>query len=582
MNIVMAQLNPIIGDLENNTKKIIDIIENIHSDIDFLIFPETVITGYPCLDLLERIAFIDVQNEYLEKIKEATKTRLFSPYSGKFNVVIGAFSKNEGNGKSLYNSLYVFRDGKEILKYNKVCLPTYNIFDEYRHCEPGDKSQFLNQKNVMMWKGKVFSFLICEDALSSDRDDRSFYQYDPVKETLNCNEDMDYLITINASPSNLGKFQLRERIYKNIVKKYNITAVYVNQVGAQDEIIFDGQSFIMAPDGLFTYVCRELKEEVTEQNLNSTGRHWANSINYIKEKFHHDHLIYGLREFFHKQGFTKAVFGCSGGIDSAVIGYLASKALGPENVTAITIPSKISSLGSVGDSVTLCNNLGIQLKTFPIGDLFEHYLEVRKEAFGEYPRKGITRQNIQPKFRTMVQIDWANDNDALFLNCSNKSELTFGYGSISGDLEGSISVLGGIWKTDVFKLARYINKINGKEIIPEVIISKFPSAELEPGMKDTDSLPEYDIADCIGKLFIEQDHMDPEDIKFCQSYLRENSNKEEVEKAIDRIDRNQFKRNQFCSILRVNSKDFGVGRKYPIVHKYNVLKYGHPLLDLFN
>ncbi len=241
----MAQLNPIIGDLVGNTQKIISIIKENNHDVDFIVFPETAITGYPPLDLLDREGFIEEQEEYLNLIKDATKTSAYT-FCKPFNVVIGAFSENALNGKALYNSLYVFRDGETILKYNKVCLPTYNIFDELRHCEPGNR----NQHNVIVWKERNVAFFICEDALSSKREEngRSLYKFDPVEDTFKNFEGIDYVISINASPSNIGKFQLRERVFKNISKRHGVTCVYLNQVGAQDGIVFDGQSFITNKD----------------------------------------------------------------------------------------------------------------------------------------------------------------------------------------------------------------------------------------------------------------------------------------------------------------------------------------------
>jgi NAD+ synthetase len=457
-----------------------------------------------------------------------------------------------------------------------MCLPTYNIFDELRHCEPGYKYQ----QNVMVWKQHTIAFFICEDALSSKREDggRSLYKNDPVEDTFEKYENIDYVISINASPSNIGKFQLRERIFKRICKDHNVHAVYVNQVGSHDEVVYDGQSFIMNPEGKLLWVSEPLKECVDEVVIEHCKPVLMPSINCFKEKLYYEHAILGIKDFFHKQGFKKAVVACSGGIDSAVVLALAVDALGPENVEAITMPSKVSSAGSVDDSKTLCDNLGVNLYKFPIFTINDQFVDTYSNWLGAL-NGPVTKQNIQPKIRTMCAMAFSNENGHLFLNSSNKTELTFGYGTMYGDLGGAVSPLGDIWKDDVFALARYINKIKNREVIPVAIIDKIPSAELEVGQIDENDLGSYEVANAVGRLFIEQSMLSEEEKIICQITLKEKSNKEAVEKLIRRIDRNEHKRQQFGVIIRMRGKAFGMGRKMPIVQRHD--NRNHPLLDLF-
>ncbi len=301
-------------------------------------------------------------------------------------------------------------------------------------------------------------------------------------------------------------------------------------------------------------------------------------INYCKEQLYYEHAIVGIKDFFLKQGFKKAVVACSGGIDSAVVLALAVDALGKDNVEAITMPSKVSSAGSVDDSETLCNNLGVKLHKFPIASVNENFVDTYSNWVGTL-NGPVTKQNIQPKLRTMCAMAFSNENGHLFLNCSNKTELTFGYGTMYGDLAGAISPLGDVWKDDVFALARYINKIKHTEIIPNAIINKIPSAELEPGQIDENDLGSYEVANAVGRLFIEQSMLTQEEKIVCQITVRTKSSPDAVLKLLRRIDRNEHKRQQFGVIIRMRTKAFGSGRVMPIVQKHN---YGnHPLLQLF-
>lgn len=558
LKIRTAQLNPIIGDLGGNTDKIIKIIsDTLNSDTDLLIFPETCITGYPPKDLLDKSGFIESQNEWLSKIIKSTVS------NSNLFVVIGAYSFNQNPGKKLYNSLYVINNGKIVLCYNKVCLPTYNIFDEYRHTEPGSMAQ----SNVLKINGSNVGFLICEDALSSYRDiNNPLYNFNPVDALMTSYNGINVLVTINASPSNHGKFNLRNSVFKKICQQHNITSIYVNQCGSNDDVIFDGQSFIMNQEGELITVHPMFSESFIDTDLSKENKEvYVPTINVNKDKFIYQHLVFGIQEYFHKQGFKKAVVGSSGGIDSAVVLALAVSALGKENVTAITMPSKVSSDGSVSDSGMLCKNLGIQLHNFPIGDAYNNFFGLFYDIFGN-SNADITEQNLQARLRSNILFAYSNKFGSLVLNTSNKTEMAVGYGTLYGDISGALGVIGDIYKTEVFSLARYINKVMGN-VIPEAIISKEPSAELAPGQKDSDDLPGYDLLDPIVKLYIEGDFLEKEEVDNLKSIISEaNISKEYVQKVLNRIDKNDFKRGLFPT-LRVSIKSFGFGRQIPIVKK---------------
>ena len=471
MKIALAQLNYIIGDFEGNTNKIIEAIheaEKKHADI--VAFAELAVTGYPPRDFLEFNDFIKKSEECIEKIKQ---------YTANIAVVIGSPSRNpELEGKDLFNSVYFLFEGKEILRQHKALLPTYDIFDEYRYFEPA------KQFGVVDFKGKKIALNVCED-LWNLGNENPLYTVNPMDEILGF--DPDFIINISASPFNYDQAVNRKNVLRANVERYRIPLFYVNQVGAQTELIFDGGSMAWSPDGTvyeeLTYFIEELRvfdlQEVIAGNQNLEQR---------KEKMEliFEALLLGIRDYFGKMGLKKAVIALSGGLDSAVTVALAAEALGKENVMAILMPSQFSSDHSVTDSIELAENLDIRYEIIKIEEIYDVINEKLKPMFGDLPFN-VTEENIQARIRGLLVMAVSNKFGHILLNTTNKSEMAVGYGTLYGDLAGGLSVIGDVYKTEVFDLARYINR--DREIIPLNIINKKPSAELRPNQFDTDSLP---------------------------------------------------------------------------------------------
>jgi NAD+ synthase (glutamine-hydrolysing) len=544
MKIALAQLNYHIGNFESNTQKIIASIEKARTlGADLVVFAELAICGYPPRDFLEFSEFIELCEESVARVAAAT--------SG-IGVIIGAPTKNPRvEGKDLFNSAYFIADGEVQTIVNKALLPTYDVFDEYRYFEPATEFACIE------FRGTKIALTICEDLWNIN--DNPLYISAPMDELVK--ESPDLMINIAASPFSYKHDDDRFKVLSDNCKKYDLPLLYVNQVGAQTEIIFDGGSFVFDREGRMLDQMRYFEEEVKVFEY-ANGR-----IAGLEPKEYspmedveqiHQALILGIRDYFYKSGFDKAVLGLSGGIDSAVVCALAAEALGPQNVLAVLMPSRYSTDHSVKDAEDLVKKLGCKQEIVPIKDAADAFEKMLAPAFKGLPFS-VAEENIQARARAVVVMAFSNKFGYVLLNTSNKSECAVGYGTLYGDMAGAISVLGDVYKTQVYQLARYLNR-NG-EIIPENSIVKPPSAELRPDQKDSDSLPDYDVLDRLLFEYVELR-------KSSREIIAAGFDEELVKKVIKMVNRAEFKRYQTPPILRVSPKAFGMGRRMPIVGKY--------------
>lgn len=552
MNVTLAQLNFTVGDLTGNSKQIVDVMRggSIH-DNDLVVFPELSITGYPPLDLVDNSSFISAQLNTLDYILRRTND-VDCPF------VLGYIERNEGPGKGLYNSAAVCYRGKIMHNYRKRLLPTYDIFDEARYFEPG------KEIGLFTLYGFRIGLLICEDAWYNNK----LYTLNPVKELYNAKADM--IISINASPSIVDKHEYRKEMISGLSKQYYMPIFYVNQVGGNDDIVFDGNSF--ATDA-FGNICGHTKRfEPAILSLQYMGKHLSVDQNYNEgtyksdAQFFYEQAVCGIREYVRKCGFKGVVIGESGGIDSAVVTALAVAALGKDNVVGITMPSQYSSTGSYEDSQVLCDNLGVRLYTYPIKSSFDLIMEQFNGVFDTAPA-GVTEQNIQARIRGQVLMAFSNRYGNMVLSTGNKSEVSVGYSTLYGDACGGMAPISDLYKMEVYTVAKYINDLAGTTVIPQAIIDKEPSAELAPGQKDTDNLPPYPILDAILKLNIEGELLGDEEKKACQDII-DIKNLDYVEKTLRLMTGAEFKRRQAAIGIKMHQKSFGYGRRVPIAQKW--------------
>jgi NAD+ synthase (glutamine-hydrolysing) len=548
MKIALAQLDYHIGNfLENTTNIVLEIKKAQQFDIDLMVFSELSICGYPPLDLLERRDFIQDCIDEIHKIARICK---------KIGVLIGGPSFNEDpKGKLLFNSVYFLNDGQVKDIFHKSLLPTYDIFDEYRYFEPN------NDFHILEFRGKKIAVTICEDLwddqpFESEFARRRLYKVSPMKELSKFNP--DFIINTAASPYSHSRIGLKKDIFINKSKKYNLPVIYVNQVGAQTQLIFEGGSLAINKNGKIVEQLKYFVPDIRTVNLEDLLSDGKPVVFEEPDriKMIHDALITGIRGYFNKMGFSKAVVGLSGGIDSAVTTVLAARSLGPDKVHALLMPSEYSSSHSISDSVELAEKLGITYDTLNIQETFNQFKDSLETVFKDLP-EDITEENIQSRIRGVFLMAFSNKFGHILLNTSNKSEAAVGYGTLYGDMAGGLSVLGDVYKTDVYALARFMNRKS--EIVPENIITKPPSAELKPDQKDTDSLPDYDILDKILFEYIERQQSATEIEGFDLDLVRE---------IIRKVNINEYKRYQTPPILRISSKAFGYGRRIPLVAKY--------------
>lgn len=552
MKITLAQLNYYIGDFEGNLKKILNAVLRARDlGSDLVVFSELSICGYPPLDLLEREDFITTCNRYIERISESIDS--------KIGVLVGGPEFNrQKEGKLLFNSVFFLLDGKVQQVFRKSLLPTYDIFDEYRYFEPN------REFKVLEYKGKRLAITICEDLWDEQPFESEFsrsrlYTTNPLEELTGYNPDV--IINLAASPFAHRKMEAKQSIFTGKAARYGLPLLYCNQVGAQTELIFEGGSLAINSKGdvikrlaFFQedFMLFDLDELARETPIPAEGE-IPDRISMVA-----DGLICGIRDYFGKMKFRSATLGLSGGIDSAVTLALAAEALGPENMHVLLLPSQYSSSHSIEDSVQLAKNLGVRYDILPIESVFNRFRDTLQPLFGELP-EDITEENIQARIRSALLMALSNKFGNILLNTSNKSETAVGYGTLYGDMSGGLSVLGDVYKTDVYLLAKYFNR--EKEVIPENIITKPPSAELKPDQKDTDSLPPYYELDRILEAYIEKQLP-------AEKVAAMGFDKNLVGRIIGMVNQNEYKRYQSPPILRVSSKAFGVGRRLPLVAKY--------------
>jgi NAD+ synthase (glutamine-hydrolysing) len=543
MKIVMAQLNYTIGDMNGNAGKIIDTIR-ANPQADLVIFSELCVTGYYPRDLLYRDGFLARQQAALDEIANATRA-----FDGA--VVIGAVLANPSDGKPFTNSLLVLQDGVVTYQYNKQLLPTYGVFDEARHFEPGNSTGFLRIKC------KNIGFLICEDAWEDD--EHPLYDRNPVRQLSAL--DLDLVVSINASPCNVYKHAARHAVIRNVAYQVEAPVVYVNQVGGIDDLVFDGGSVVFDAQRQCLAQAPFYEEAVLAIDL-------ADATPAVLQEPEPLPLIAlqlrrGLIDYVAKCGFKKIVVGSSGGIDSAVVLALATWALGADHVTAITMPSAYSSAGSVDDSKALCDALKIPLFTYPIREQFTLDVANYTAQFGE-PPGALAQENLQARIRGMLLMTYSNTTGAMVLTTGNKSESSVGYCTFGGDTLGGLALIGDLYKMEVFALARYLNAdIFGREVIPEAIITKAPSAELAPDQRDEDSLPPYPQLDAVLRLFIEGDLLPTSERQACEATVAQMA-ASEVERVHKLVDRNEYKRRMAAPVIRVQRRSFGFDRQIPI------------------
>jgi NAD+ synthase (glutamine-hydrolysing) len=544
MKIALAQLNCHIGNFESNTKNIIAAIGNAKQQgADLVVFPELSVCGYPPRDFLEFSEFIGLCEEAAQQIAGVCTD---------IACIIGLPTKNPNvKGKDLFNSAYFIENGKVKAVVNKALLPNYDIFDEYRYFEPALSF------NCIEFKGQKIALTICEDLWNIN--DNPLYISNPMDVLIE--QKPDLMINIAASPFSYTHDDERIKILSDNSLKYNLPLLYVNQVGSQTEIIFDGGSLAFSEKGDLLDELKYFEEDLRVFEFND-GRILNKKVIEHEvltdiEQIHHA-LILGIKDYFRKSGFTKAVLGLSGGIDSAIVCALAAEALGPENVMAVLMPSEYSTGHSVQDALDLVENLQCKHEIIPIKEATIAYDNMMKPVFKDLPFN-IAEENIQARCRAIIVMAMSNKFGYILLNTSNKSECAVGYGTLYGDMAGAIGVLGDVYKTQVYQLANYINR--EREIIPQNSIIKPPSAELRPGQKDSDSLPEYDVLDKILFEYVELK-------KSSREIIAKGFDEATVRRILKMVNVAEFKRYQTPPILRVSPKAFGMGRRMPIVGKY--------------
>ena len=558
MKIFLAQQNYHIGNFDSNTQKIIDAIETAKQQGgDLIVFSELSVCGYAPRDFLEFDDFIKKSYDAIDIIKQHADT---------IGVLVGAPDRNPvKKGKDLFNAAFLLYENKIKGIAHKTCLPNYDVFDEYRYFEPA------YEWSVMEFKGKKLAVTICEDIWNLG--DNPLYRNCPMDELMK--QQPDVMINLSASPFDYTHDEDRKVTIKANVVKYRLPLFYCNAIGSQTEIVFDGaslvfdkaanlcgqlpmfseaiQSFILNDDGTIDAPIIEAASRMADKEMEP--RQLEEKLNI---KLVHNAIVLGIKDYFLKMGFTKAIIGSSGGIDSAVTLALACTALGKENVRAVLMPSQFSTNHSLNDAEQLSLNLDNTYDIIPIGNIYDSFLDELKPVFKELPFS-VAEENIQSRSRGNVLMAIANKFGYILLNTSNKSELATGYGTLYGDMAGGLGVLGDCYKLQVYALAKYINR--EKEIIPNNIISKPPSAELRPGQKDSDSLPDYEVLDKILYQYIER-RQGPKEIKV------QGFDTDLVDRILKMVNLNEYKRNQFCPIIRISPKAFGVGRRMPIVGKY--------------
>lgn len=555
----MAQINPTVGDFAGNLRKITEFVERAAAArVALVMFPELSTCGYPPADLLEKESFVKRAEESLAVVAELTRGQ------GRPAVLCGSPVRCDGaSGKHVRNVAALMEDGQLGFMQQKMLLPFYDVFDEQRYFEPATRQA------LTLVKGLPVAITVCEDAWNDKMFwPRQMYPVDPVEELMRQWGALPQtlighrlILNISASPFWHGKQEVRRRMIGALAQRHRATVVMVNQVGANDSLIFDGGSFAVGPDGAVLAQARSFAEDLVifesqetaverpREELSTDGGGTAQMW---------DALVLGTRDYVAKCGFQKAIIGLSGGIDSALVAAIAVEALGAQNVQGVGMPSEFSSDGSVTDAELLARNLGIAFSTIPIRSIYAEFNAALEPAFRGTPF-GLAEENLQPRIRGSLLMALSNKTGALVLTTGNKSEMACGYCTLYGDMVGALAVIGDVYKTEVYALSRWLNRDG--EVIPKATLIKPPSAELRPGQKDTDSLPPYEVLDPILRSYIEE-YCPVEEIVRTQ-----NVDAGLVRKVIRLVELSEYKRQQAAPVLKVSRKSFGMGRRFPIAAK---------------
>jgi NAD+ synthase (glutamine-hydrolysing) len=562
VKIALAQINPTVGDFTGNAKKILEFAARaLDRGAELAIFPELAVCGYPPADLLEKSSFIARAEQAIEKITAWTATN--AHLAILCGTVMPAVSPV---GKRVRNVAVLLRDGKMNFVQQKMLLPFYDVFDEQRYFEPAV------EQTLTALDGQPLAITICEDAWN-DKDfwPRPIYQIDPVEALMGQwgtqPEDLAkrqrMILNISASPYCQGKPLVRQKMLAALAERHGAYVVMVNQVGGNDGLVFDGSSLVIGPKGRVLSRAASFAEDLvifdTDAEVAGTAVSSGTVLDEVAEVW--KALVLGTRDYVRKCGFTKALVGLSGGIDSALVAAIAVEALGAENVLGVGMPSEYSSLGSIGDARTLAKSLGIRFEMLPIHDVFAQYQNVLRPLFEGTPF-GLAEENLQSRIRGALLMALSNKFGSLVLTTGNKSEMSTGYCTLYGDMVGALAVIGDVMKTKVYALSRYVNR--KREVIPWATIEKPPSAELRPEQRDTDSLPPYEVLDPILEAYVE---------RYCSAEQIADEQGIDVvlvRSVIQLVERSEYKRQQAAPVLKVTKKSFGMGRRFPIAVKVQV------------
>ena len=547
MRIALAQSNSTVGDLAGNVDLMVRMATHACAEgARIVVFPELSLTGYPPRDLVEKPSFVERTQEQLDRLARETSGLDASLICG----YVGPAASQ--TGKSVTNSAAVIEQGKVVFRQNKMLLPTYDVFDEARYFLPAE------QQSLCTIQGKSVALTICEDAWNDKQYwERRLYRRDPVEELAA--QGAELLISINASPYHMGKRALRREIFAASARRYGLPLAYVNQVGGNDQLVFDGSSFVMGADGNVLASAASFREDLVFWDTDTERGDRHEDLADEREAVY-EALVLGTRDYLHKCGFRRVLIGLSGGIDSSLTAVIAADAVGQENVVGVGMPGPYSSEGSVVDARALAANLGMRFEIVPIKAPYDNFLQVLDPLFNGAARD-VTEENLQARLRGVTLMALSNKWNALVLTTGNKSEIAVGYCTLYGDMIGGLGVISDVPKTLVYELSRVAN-CRHPGAIPEAVFTKPPSAELRPDQKDSDSLPGYDVLDVILRGYVEETQT-PGEIAAANglpiALVRE---------IVNKVDRNEYKRQQAAPGLKVTTKAFGIGRRFPIAQRF--------------
>jgi NAD+ synthase/NAD+ synthase (glutamine-hydrolysing) len=548
MRVALGQINTTVGDMAANVDRMMEVARRAaDANADLVVFPELAVTGYPPRDLIEKASFLARAESELSRLAESTRDLPSAILTGS------VAASGVSTGKRALNIASLLRGGREIFRQVKILLPTYDVFDEGRYFVPGDK------QTPFLFEGAPVGITVCEDAWNDKQFwERRLYQRDPVEELVQAGASL--LISINASPWHMGKRKTRMDVFQSTARRHKTPLIYVNLVGGNDQLIFDGSSFALDPEGRVIASAASFAEDLVFVDTETlTGDLHANFPDETEAAY--EALLLGTRDYLHKCGFRRVLLGLSGGIDSSLTACLAAEAVGRDNVVGVAMPGPHSSNHAYRDACALASNLGIRFELASISPVYDEFLKTLEPLFAGAPGD-VTEENLQARLRGVTLMALSNKWGALVLTTGNKSELAVGYCTLYGDMCGGLAVISDVPKTLVYELSRVANR-RFHNVIPESVFTKPPSAELRPDQKDTDSLPPYEVLDVILRDYVE-DFAAPRDIS-----ARHNLPLELVRDIINKVDRNEYKRHQAAPGLKVTSKAFGIGRRFPIAQRYS-------------